>query len=92
MEEENESLGQQFRQEMLKKFQHMDENLKTYTKELLDFHSSLKDKINSVAAHQSQATDTSIKQISQDLVQQEITISEKLVNTANSNVSILVKN
>lgn len=88
VEEENESLGQQFRQEMLQRFQQVDKDVGNYTQELVGFCSSLKDQMNSLN-QQSKNTDAKIKHISKNLVQQEISISEKLTETTNSSVSHL---
>lgn len=87
VEEENESLGQQFRQEMLHRFQHVEENVGNYSQELGSFCSTLKDQISSAATHQSTGIDTAIKHISKDLVNKEIALSENLTENANNAVS-----
>ncbi|OXU30307.1 hypothetical protein TSAR_015423 [Trichomalopsis sarcophagae] len=84
VEEENESLGQQFRQEMLHRFQHVEEHVGNYTQELDNFCSALKDQISSAATHQSTGIDTAIKHISNDLVNKEIAISENLTENTNN--------
>ncbi|XP_011504063.1 PREDICTED: bipolar kinesin KRP-130 [Ceratosolen solmsi marchali] len=84
IEEENEYLGKKFKQEMFHSFKHIQGDLENYTQELVKFCFSLKDQMNSVIACQNNGTDTAIKHISVDLIQQEVEISKKLTEQANN--------
>ena len=90
VEEENESLGEQFKQEMMYRFKSMQDDLGNHTKELHDFCESLKNQIHYTAMQQSNAIDSSVNLISNDLMQQEKDISEKLTKNISNAVSFVL--
>ncbi|XP_014205799.1 kinesin-like protein Klp61F isoform X2 [Copidosoma floridanum] len=84
VETENETVSEQFRNEMLKRFQNVEENLGCYKDHVLDYCSSLQEQVSSVIDYQKERTEVTLKHISVDLVKQEIEISKKLEETAST--------
>ena len=68
-------------------FQCMKEDLDNCTQERVTFCTSLIDQTNTFVLQQNTATDKTINHISKDLVQLVISISEKLAENTNKNVS-----
>lgn len=75
---------------MLQRFRLVEQDVGNYTQELVNFCSSLKDQINLRAEKQNKDTDATIKCISEDLLQKETAISEKLEEGANNSVSAIL--
>lgn len=88
VEEENENLGQQFRKNISKRFQSIEQDLSFHAQQLVQSHLSMKDQIGVQTAAYNRGIDKTIHHISKELTQQEGNINRKLTEDVNESVSI----
>ncbi|XP_043480001.1 kinesin-like protein Klp61F [Leptopilina heterotoma] len=83
VEEENENLGQQFRKNISKRFQRIEQDLSFHAQGLVQCHLSMKDQVNLQTAGYNRSIDKTINHISKELTQQEGNINRKLTEDVN---------
>lgn len=91
VEEENENLGQQFRKNIAKRFENIEQDLSLYAQELVQFHLSMKDQVGNQTAAYKRGIDKTIHHISNELVQQESNTTSKLTEDVNESYDYYYK-